>query len=134
MLQQSLSLIYGIRIAQNSVNSQIGVRVHRDTVNVSWSKPSPRWIKINTHGSVKHFTLHVVVGGLIRCSNGRWLKGFARNLGLCSITNGALDGLMAAVELGASNVILEMDILAAVQILNSGHAKGYNVPLVNTIT
>jgi len=63
-------------------------------------------------------------GGVLRGSDGEWLGGFARSLGLCSAHVaelwGVLEGLRYARSLDFRRVELHVDSVAVVKILNSG--------------
>lgn len=62
-------------------------------------------------------------GGVIQDSAGKWLWGFARNIGYCNTYEyepwGAHGGLDQAWKIGGRQVILELDCLAAAQQINS---------------
>lgn len=49
--------------------------------NVSWKKPPPDWCKLNTDGASLGNPGKAGGGGIIRDSEGRWMKGFARSIG-----------------------------------------------------
>lgn len=60
-------------------------------------------------------------GGLIRNSNGEWIKGFSINLGVYSVTMaelwGIYQGLLLAWEIGIRDLLIEADSACAVQMI-----------------
>ncbi len=82
-------------------------------------------MKLNTNGSVFDNHEKASAGGLLRDCNGRWIRGFAHNLG---ITNslaaelwGLRDGLLLARDLNVSNLIIEIDAKSVVDLLQTAH-------------
>ena len=60
-------------------------------------------------------------GGLIRDHNGKWVKGFMRNIG--KTTSVALrDGLMLAAQLGINHLHVELDAQVVVNLVLSNKA------------
>ncbi|KAK9019344.1 hypothetical protein V6N11_053869 [Hibiscus sabdariffa] len=55
-----------------------------------WPRPRSGWICINVDGAVHLNTSMGSIGGLIRDSEGSWIMGFNRSLGLTSIFNAEL--------------------------------------------
>ncbi|PPD89201.1 hypothetical protein GOBAR_DD13845 [Gossypium barbadense] len=75
-------------------------------------RPSPLgWLKVNTDGGLTIKGKITTCGGVIRDHLGRWLAGFARNIGSTSVLNaelwGAYDGLSMAWILGTQQLVLE---------------------------
>ena len=56
----------------------------RTQVQVKWSKPMPRWVKINIDGLVMGSCKKACGGGVLRNSASDWILGFIRNLGTTS--------------------------------------------------
>lgn len=55
--------------------------------NYSWLRwifPQDGWIKCNSNGSLSKGGV-ATCGGVLRDSHGRWLGGFSRRLGSCSV-------------------------------------------------
>ncbi|GLT31839.1 hypothetical protein SLA2020_065470 [Shorea laevis] len=53
--------------------------------HVRWDKPPEGFFKLNTDGSALKNPGPVACGGLIRDSLGKWVAGFARNVGITSV-------------------------------------------------
>lgn len=72
-------------------------------IPVRWSKPLPGWFKLNTDGASLGNPGKAGGGGLIRDSEGRWIRGFSRSIGHATSVMAELwalrDGLKLAVQL-----------------------------------
>lgn len=97
----------------------------------SWVRPDQGWLKINTDGAVSS-ALMASCGGVLRDAEGRWHKGFSRNLGDIVTQNAFLAELLAvqtAVELVMSldipHIIVENDSLEVINCLEDGHTHGH---------
>jgi ribonuclease HI len=85
---------------------------------------SPRdFVKLNTDGSVLGNPGLASLGGVLRDSNGNWLRGFSHKLG---ITNslaaelwGVRDGLLLARDLNIRKLIIESDAKSVVDLLKT---------------
>lgn len=53
----------------------------RIQIQVKWIKPPMEWVKLNTDGSMFGDPIKAGGDGILRCSNGDWIAGFARKLG-----------------------------------------------------
>lgn len=51
-----------------------------------WRPPAGGFVKINTHGAAKGNTRRAEAGGLIRDSQGEWIGGFHRHIGITTNT------------------------------------------------
>ncbi|GKV36559.1 hypothetical protein SLEP1_g44676 [Rubroshorea leprosula] len=93
---------------------------------VRWFPPDFPFFKLNTDGAMNHATGQASAGGLIRDHGGRWIHGFAINIGPQSSYTaeiwGCHSGLRLALELGISHLVLEMDSLLAVQLIQARKA------------
>ncbi|KAG8490303.1 hypothetical protein CXB51_015481 [Gossypium anomalum] len=67
---------------------------------ISWSIEES-WVCLNTDGSVRQEEGFVAVGGLVRDQNGRWIMGYGRYLGNCTVTEAELWGLMDGLNRGS---------------------------------
>ena len=54
---------------------------HLVVKQVSWEKPDPGWLKLNTDGSLSGSVGTTAGGGLIRDEFGNWVIGFSRKIG-----------------------------------------------------
>lgn len=80
---------------------------------MGWSPSSNEWIKLNSDVSVRGSNYKASSGGLLRDLNGRWVGGYVRNIGSCSISYdelwGLLDGLGLAWDNGIRKLLVEVD-------------------------
>ncbi|GKV38629.1 hypothetical protein SLEP1_g46518 [Rubroshorea leprosula] len=108
------------RFALESVNLIHDTRAPRW---VSWTPPPHPYLKLNTDGSHNHHSGKAAAGGLIRDHNGRWVHGFAVNVGLTTSFLaelwGCREGLKLAHSLGIQQLVLEMDSLLAIQLIQN---------------
>uniref|UniRef100_A0A2N9FE83 CCHC-type domain-containing protein n=1 Tax=Fagus sylvatica TaxID=28930 RepID=A0A2N9FE83_FAGSY len=100
--------------------SHVKVRV---PTPIKWKPPDLGWAKLNTDGASLGNPGIAGGGGLIRDSNGDWVGGFARAIGVTTSVQAELralkDGLMLAIDLGIPYLAIEMDSLVAVEFVNS---------------
>ncbi|KAK8606351.1 hypothetical protein V6N13_030637 [Hibiscus sabdariffa] len=86
-----------------------------------WSLPTPGRIKLNTDGAQWGPAGCFACGGIARDHEGRWLFGFNKALGRCSIKEaelwGILIGLECAWNAGFRQVMVECDSLDVVRLL-----------------
>ena len=72
--------------------------------NISWKKPPTGWCKLNTDGASFGNPGKAEGGGIIRDSEGRWMRGFARSIGFTTSITAKFwalgDGLLQAVQIG----------------------------------
>ncbi|GKV35026.1 hypothetical protein SLEP1_g43346 [Rubroshorea leprosula] len=91
--------------------------------NIKWDKPPEGYFKLNTDGSSLRTSGAAACGGLIRNSLGRWVVGFARNIGITSALGaefwGVRDGLIMARNWGIQNIIVDMDSLIVFKLLSN---------------
>jgi hypothetical protein len=68
---------------------------NKSLVLISWTPPKPLFVMLNTDGAYKEH--HIAgCGGVIRGTQGEWLGGFAKCVGLCSAFVAELWGLLKA--------------------------------------
>ncbi|KAH1067419.1 hypothetical protein J1N35_032406 [Gossypium stocksii] len=63
-------------------------------VPIIWKAPSIGWYKINVDGAVITTIGVASAGGLVRDSNGNWICGFNRLIGICSPLQAELWGVL----------------------------------------
>ena len=84
---------------------------------VKWAKPAIGWHRLNTDGSFNGASGLAGCGGLIRDSNGQWVKGFAKRIvaesSLAAELWGLREGLVLCLEIQALAVEVELDATAA---------------------
>ncbi|CAN1120801.1 hypothetical protein LINPERHAP2_LOCUS415, partial [Linum perenne] len=80
-------------------NFVLDSRTIRHEVEIAWDPGPPRWVTLNTDGSINPIRGAVAAGGLLRVEQGRCLMAFTLNLENCLITRaelrGAIEGLQA---------------------------------------
>jgi len=100
----------------NSLRIPPSYRRVRDIVPVIWQPPSITWVKANTDGSV--IGSNSSCGGLSRDHIGAFLGGFSSNIGVGTVFEAELTGLMLAIKYAASHnwsrLWLESDSSSAV--------------------
>lgn len=82
---------------------------------VRWNRPSNRWVKLNTDGLALGNPGRASGGGLIRDSDGQWVKGFTRNIGYATSVEAELwalkDGLTLCLTLRTVAVEIKIDAI-----------------------
>ncbi|GLU17917.1 hypothetical protein SLE2022_342640 [Rubroshorea leprosula] len=88
---------------------------------ISWQPPYSPFCKLNTDGSREQVSGLASAGGVLRDSTGAFIKGFSVNIGQASIFLAELWGcredLILCKALKVSHLVVEMDYLAAVQVI-----------------
>jgi len=51
---------------------------------IAWEPPPADWVKLNTDGASRGNPGLAAAGGVLRDREGRWIQGFALNIGVCS--------------------------------------------------
>ena len=89
---------------------------------VRWSKPGGGWLKLNTDGSFGGEGAASGCGGLLRDSNGLWIRGFAKAMVVSSSLAAEMwavrEGLTLCLELQTQAVEIELDAAAAINLLS----------------
>ena len=92
-------------------------------ISVSCTKPSSGWHKLNTDGASLGNPGKSGGGGLIRNSQGNWIKGFSRPIGFTTSVMAELwvlrNGLYLAIQLGINFLEVELDAKVIVDMLNN---------------
>jgi|UniRef100_A0A2N9EKD1 ribonuclease HI len=107
--------------------SPVRNQVTKSNTLIGWLPPPSGFMKLNTDRSVLGNPEKASAGGLLRDSNGKWIHGFAHNLG---ITNslaaelwGLRDGLLLARNLNITKLIIEIDAKSVVDLLHNAHTN-----------
>ncbi|PKI44165.1 hypothetical protein CRG98_035458 [Punica granatum] len=83
------------------------------------------WMKLNTDGASKGNPGRSGAGGLLRDSDGRWVHGYVRNVGITTSFSAELwavrTGLEMAWDLGFRRIILEVDSETVVRLVLSSN-------------
>ncbi|KAK9990739.1 hypothetical protein SO802_025724 [Lithocarpus litseifolius] len=92
-------------------------------IPIKWNKPIPGWHKLNTDGASLGNPGKAGGGGLIRNSDGVWIRGYSRSIGYTTSVMAELwalrDGLSLAIQLGIRNLVVELDAKVIVKMLNN---------------
>ena len=95
-------------------------------IPVRWSKPILGWFKLNTDGASLGNPGKAGGGGLIRDSEGRWVRGFSRSVGHATSVIAEFwalrDGLKLAAQLGIGCLEVELDAKIIVEMLNNAES------------
>lgn len=70
--------------ALNQTGKQHGANQSRITKAIVWCKPQRTSVALNCDGSLKTNPLGAGAGCIIRNSEGEWLAGCCRNVGICT--------------------------------------------------
>ncbi|KAH1065174.1 hypothetical protein J1N35_030161 [Gossypium stocksii] len=93
---------------------------------IRWILLDDGWLKVNTNAAVCNGFRNALASGLICGKHERYIAGFSKNIGCCSVITtklwGALEGLQLASNLGLERVILEMDSTKAIQVIQTTEA------------
>ncbi|KAG7534372.1 Endonuclease/exonuclease/phosphatase superfamily [Arabidopsis thaliana x Arabidopsis arenosa] len=112
--------VYTAHVTASGKDKEAG-RVER---MVSWLPPSDGWVKLNTDGASHGNPGLATAGGVLRDGDGRWIQGFAFNIGFCSATLaelwGVYYGLYLAWERRIPRLQLEVDSEVVVGFLKTG--------------
>ncbi|CAL0327420.1 unnamed protein product [Lupinus luteus] len=105
---------------------------------ICWFPPYLDWIKLNTGGAFSPVKLLAGCGGVVRDHFGAFVFNFANKIGLCSIIQAELWGILLGLRLllqrGFLKVCLETDSASSLHLLRSGCAPPHPcASLVNQI-
>ncbi|KAF2287057.1 hypothetical protein GH714_037261 [Hevea brasiliensis] len=118
IVQQILHFVFEVSrsFSLQQTNGACLLRVER---LISWQLPTPGAFKLNIDGSVKG--RFATGGGLIRNDQVRWIRGFAYNIGSCSVPCAELwallEGIKLAWTLGIRSLQIECDSLLVVNMV-----------------
>ncbi|RYR15709.1 hypothetical protein Ahy_B04g072625 [Arachis hypogaea] len=70
---------------------------------IRWYPPDADYLKINVDGSFYAHNGNAAYGGVVRDNLGKFLKGFACNLGRCSIIHAELWGIIKGLQIAIDN-------------------------------
>jgi ribonuclease HI len=94
---------------------------------IGWRPPKELFVRLNNDGAYKEHVVAGGCGGLLRGSQGEWLRGFAKCVGLCSAFLaelwGVYEGLRYAYRMGFRKVELHIDSVSVVCVLKKGNSR-----------
>ena len=111
----------------------------KSVYSVRWHPPPLGFFKLNTDGTSLGNPGLASAGGLLRNSDGSWISGFIRNIGIASSFAaelwGVRDGLLLAQKHNIQNIIIELDAKAVIDLLSlDNHIDICSHPLSALIT
>lgn len=105
--------------------------------HISWEKPPPLWIKLNTDGAAEGNPGNAAAGGVFRDECGQWLLGFNRHIGLTTSVAAEIwairDGLSLAIENAFPRIILQSDSAIAIKLITDSQIASNHI-LFNLIS
>ncbi|KAL4336249.1 hypothetical protein GQ457_07G029660 [Hibiscus cannabinus] len=101
---------------------------------VEWAPPEQGWVKLNTDGA-RHATSGMAsCGGVLRDHLGEWILGFSKFIGVCSVIDaelwGVLVGLESAWSRGFRRIVIETDSLDVFRLLQSDNHSQQRLSLL----
>ena len=76
-------------------------------------RPPISWVKLNCDGSWKGSSTLAGCGGLLRDSDGRWIKGYFKKIGMCDAYHVEMWGMYLGLDLAwrenTTHLIVEND-------------------------
>ena len=105
-------------------------------IPVAWTKPREGWFKLNSDGASFGNPSKAGGGGIIRDSQGAWVRGYARSIRFTSSIITELwvlrDGLKLADHMGIRQLEVELDAKVIVGLLKSNFTPNFAyVPLLS---
>ncbi|KAK8652491.1 hypothetical protein V6N13_126523 [Hibiscus sabdariffa] len=86
-----------------------------------WQAPPPGWMKLNSDDTRRNLDGVAFCGGVIRNDSDEWEVGFAKWIGICSVSKAELQGMFEGLKviwgLDARRVIVELDSMNDIQLL-----------------
>ncbi|KAK8985696.1 hypothetical protein V6N11_068940 [Hibiscus sabdariffa] len=104
---------------------------------IRWRKPSVGWWKLNSDGSTVVGSGLSSCGGVVRDADGKWLIGFTRRIGICTVVEaelwGVYEGLLPAWSIGCVKLIIEVDNAVVVDLIHNYNSGESTFALVSHI-
>ncbi|KAL4386745.1 hypothetical protein GQ457_09G012620 [Hibiscus cannabinus] len=101
---------------------------------VEWTPPEQGWVKLNTDGAPHAISGMASCGGVFRDHMGEWILGFSKFIGVCSVVDaelwGVLVGLESAWSHGFRKIIIETDSLDVCRLLRSDNHSQQGLSLL----
>ncbi|MCI51897.1 putative non-LTR retroelement reverse transcriptase, partial [Trifolium medium] len=66
---------------------------------IGWKRPPEGWVKLNCDGSRNNRVGIAGCGGLLRVSDGRWIKGYSQKLGAGDALHAEMWGMYLGLDL-----------------------------------
>jgi ribonuclease HI len=114
IMQKTLEYNTAARLNDSMANKPATVQ------QIGWKPPKEGFIKLNTDEAVVN-SQTAGCGGVIRGTQGEWIRGFAKNIGWCNAFVaelwGVYEGLKCARSLGFNKVEVNIDDIAVVNVI-----------------
>ncbi|GAU24728.1 hypothetical protein TSUD_355570 [Trifolium subterraneum] len=81
-----------------------------ETIFIGWRKPREGWVKLNCDGSQNDGLGLVGCSGLLRNSDGNWLKGYSRKLGNCDALHAEMWSMYLGLDLARRVGIMHLHV------------------------
>ncbi|KAK2359284.1 SKP1 protein [Trifolium repens] len=88
-----------------------------ETIFIGWRRPREGWVKLNCDGSQNDRLGLASCGGLLRNSDGTWLKGYSRKLGICDVLHAEMWGMYLGLDLARREGIMQLYVESDSKIL-----------------
>jgi ribonuclease HI len=115
-----------IEYTQAMQNNNIVVNRSYSASMIGWVPPKDGFVKLNTDGASKNMQ-QAGCGGIVRGSQGEWIRGYAKSVGMCNAFVaelwGVLEGLRIVKNMGFRKVELCIDSQSVVQVIQNGYAQ-----------
>jgi ribonuclease HI len=104
-----------------------------DTIFIGWKRPLDGWVKLNCDGSQNKNSIGLAgCGGLLRDSDGRWIKGYSRKLGDCDALHAEMWGMYLGLDLahqqGIKKLHVESDSKVLIDMVTKKKNFNGNIP------
>jgi len=84
-----------------------------ETIYIGCMRPPIGWIKLNCYGAWKGSDTLAGCGGLIRNSNGKWIKDYFTQIGMCDVFHAEMWGMCLGLDvtwrLNNTHLVVESD-------------------------
>jgi ribonuclease HI len=106
----------------------------KETIYIGWKKPPEGWIKLNSDGACKGIGEYSGCGGLFRDTEGRWLKGYIRKIGVCDALHAEMWGMYLGLEMAwrekIPQLIVESDSKILIDMVTENCKFSGSVPIL----
>lgn len=96
---------------------------------IGWTFPENGWFKCNVDGACKNNGMATGCSGVILDSSGHWIVGFVRGLGMGSVLNAELWGILLGLQIawnhGIRKIWIESDSLTSINLIKNGFPSSH---------
>ena len=98
------------------------------------TEPPEGWIKLNSDGACKGSGEYSGCGGLFRDSDGRWIKGYTRKIGVCDALHAEMWDMYLGLEMAwrehIPQLIVESDSKILIDLVTENYKFSGSVPVL----